>query len=56
MKKLMLFFAIISFNAVAGEADNTTKPVALIALKKNNSQYVDICKAVDDFCKEKTSI
>jgi hypothetical protein len=56
MKKSVLFFTIISFSAVAGEADNTTKPVALIALKKNSSQYVDICKAVDDFCKEKTSI
>lgn len=56
MKKLVLFFAIISCSAVAGIADNMIKPVALIALKKNSSQYVEICKAVEDSCEEGTSI
>lgn len=30
--------------------------VTLIALKKNSAQYVDVCKAADDSCKEGTSI
>lgn len=34
MKKVVLFFAIVSFSAVAGITDITTKPVALTALKK----------------------
>ncbi|MCK7226321.1 hypothetical protein L8P27_00385 [Enterobacter asburiae] len=56
MKKVVLFFAIVSFSAVAGITDITTKPVALTALKKNSAQYIDVCKAVDDFCKDGTSI
>ncbi len=56
MKKVVLFFAIVSFSAVAGITDITTKPVALTALKKNSAQYIDICKTVDDFCKDGTSI
>ncbi|EBP6837913.1 hypothetical protein ADQ89_12715 [Salmonella enterica subsp. enterica] len=34
MKKVVLFLAIVSFSSVAGITDITTKPVALIALKK----------------------
>ncbi len=56
MKKVVLFLAIVSFSSVAGITDITTKPVALIALKKNSAQYVDVCKAADDSCKEGTSI
>lgn len=56
MKKVVLFLAIVSFSAVAGITDITIKPVALTALKKNSTQYVDICKAVDDSCKDGASI
>ncbi len=56
MKKLVLFFAIVPFYAVASINETTTKPVALIALKKDNSQYVDICKAVESYCKDGTTI
>ena len=56
MKKVVLFLAIVSFSAVAGITEITPKPVALTALKKNSAQYVDICKAVDDSCKEGVSI
>lgn len=56
MKKTVLFLAIVSFSAVAGNSDITTKPVALTALKKSSAQYVDICKAVDDSCKDGASI
>lgn len=34
MKKVVLFFAIVSFSAMASITDITTKPVALTALKK----------------------
>lgn len=56
MKKVVLFLAIVSFSAVAGITDITAKPVVLTALKKNSAQYVDICKAVDDSCKDGASI
>lgn len=55
MKKVVLFLAIVSFSSVAGITDITTKPVALIALKKNSAQYVDVCKAADDSCKWSTN-
>ncbi len=56
MKKVVLFFAIVSFSAMAGINNITTKPVALTALKNNSAHFVDICKAMDDFCKDGTSI
>lgn len=56
MKKVILFFAMVSFSAVAGITHITPKPVAITALKKNSAQYVNICKAAGDFCKDGASI
>lgn len=56
MKKTILFFAVVSFSAVAGIAENTTKPVALIALKKDGEQYVSLCKTIKIDCENGVSI
>ncbi len=56
MKKTILLLTIISFSAITGIAENPTKPIPLIKLKKDSDQYISICKAVESDCKPGTVI
>lgn len=56
MKKRILFLTMVSFSALASITENTTKPIALIALKKDNGQYISICKAGESDCKPGTAL
>lgn len=56
MKKMIPFLALVSFSAVGIVTDNTIKPIVLMALKKDSSQYISICKAAGKDCKPGAAI
>lgn len=56
MKKTILLLAIVSFSVMAGGNENTINANAMIEIKKNSEQYINICKAVESHCKPGTVI
>lgn len=56
MKKMIWFIALVSFHAAAVTHEKPLKPSALTAIKKESGQYTQICKAVENACKNGAEI